>query len=567
MKIKKLSKNLINILAAWEVVERPYSVVKELVENSIDAWADEIIVEIEKWWKKIIKVSDNWNWIDKEDLPLTVEEFATSKISKVEDLMSLNSFWFRWEALSTISEVSKFKIITKTEKDWWIWWKLEKIWWKVKIEPISVNFEHWTEIFVEDIFFNLPVRQKFLKSEQTEFKYIQELMQNYSIKYFDKSFKLIHNKKVVFDYKADLDLMSRLKQIFPSSWSENYLYYEYSDWWIQLYGVLWKSNLKFNSNMIKIFVNWRPVKDRIIQKAIMQAYSRWLEPWMYPFVILFLDLDSKLVDVNVHPRKEEVKFIDPWSIYNLVFSKIKQKIESDKWYENKVAKVSDFKFSMNSVKNNNFKTDINSTLFNVQSNVIINQSVFENNIDNWDKRIIGQIFDSYILFEKNNELYIVDQHAVAERIIFEKMRKEYNPEKVSLLSVPQTFEISNIENEKLVKLQKLWFDISKFWEKKVIVYAVPSVLEKYKIDINLLINSLLHSKVEDLGIEKMLEQVLATKSCKAAIKANHKLSLEEMKQLILDWEKYIDWFFVCQHWRPSIVRISKQDIDNFFDRK
>jgi len=565
--IQKLPKNIINILAAGEVVERPYSVVKELVENSLDAGADEIIVDVTKWWTKLIKVQDNWQGISKEDLPLTIEEFATSKIKNIEDLYNLHSFWFRGEALSTISEVSKFRIRSKT-KDSQIWYELEKIWTDVKITPVNLNFEYGTIIFVEDLFYNLPVRQKFLKSQQTEFKYIQDLMQNYAIKHFDKSFKLIHNQKVIFNYNKTDDFISRLKQIFPSSWAENYLPFEFSDGKVTLWWVLWKSILKFNSNMIKIFVNSRPVKDKIIQKAIMQAYSRWIQPGMYPFVILFMEIDPKLVDVNVHPRKEEVKFIDPWNIYNLVFNVIKENLEKDKWIESKAMKI-----SLQNLKKGSFKKT---------SELILNQPKKEKTLELWfnqnifsqtekrefeDIKVIWQIFSSYILFEKWDELYIMDQHAVAERIIFEKMKKEYNPEKQFLLTVPIILNIKDVDEEKIKQISKLWFDISKFWPDKVIVYSVPEVLNKYDVDIFWLVNSLLFSQKEDISIDKMFENVIATKSCKAAIKANHKLSFVEMEQLIKDWQKYIEGFFVCQHGRPSVVKLSKDDIDKFFDRK
>jgi len=177
--IKKLPKNIVHILSAGEVVERPYSVVKELVENSIDAKADSIEVEIQNGWKTLIKVQDNGLGISKEDLPLTIEEYATSKIEKIEDIYQLTSFWFRWEALSTIAEVSKFKIRTKTNQDD-IAYELNKLGNQVDIKPSVVNFEHGTEIFVQDLFYNVPVRSKFLKSEQTEFKYIQDLFINFA---------------------------------------------------------------------------------------------------------------------------------------------------------------------------------------------------------------------------------------------------------------------------------------------------------------------------------------------------------------------------------------------------
>jgi len=572
MKIKKLPQNIVSVLAAGEVVERPYSVVKELVENAIDAKADKIIIEIENGGKTLIKVEDNGIWIEKDDLPLTIQDHATSKIEKIEDIYNLHSFGFRWEALSSISQVSKFKIISKTSQQD-IAYMLETFPWtdKTKITATSTNFEHGTMVFVQDLFFNIPVRWKFLKSAQTEFKYIQELVTNFAIKNFDISFKLIHNKKTIKEYEKTNSLLERIKQIYPKDWENNYLFIEHNDSIYQVNAIIWKSILKFNSSMIKIFVNQRPVKDRIIQKAIMQAYSRWLEPWMYPFAIVFLDIKPDLVDVNIHPRKEEVKFVDPNSVYQLINNLVSEKI--NEWNENKLEKMTNYvnfqKFANKEKKANNIDWEKIQQVQWKKLDLQYNQSIFveDKQIENEDIKIIWQIFDSYILFQKWEDFFIVDQHAVAERIIFEKMRKEYKKDDISLLSVPLTFSINEKIDEKLQKLQEIWFDIDYFWEKKVIVYAIPKVLEKYNIDISALLNSLLFSNIEDINIDKMLEQTLATKSCKAAIKANHKLSSFEMLQLIKDWIKYIDGFFVCQHGRPSVVKLTKQDIDSFFDRK
>ena len=574
MKIHKLPKNITNILSAWEVVERPYSVVKELVENSIDAQATKITIDIQKWWNKLINIFDNGTWIEKDDLPLTITEYATSKIFKLEDIYNIWSFWFRWEALSTIAEVSKFRIQSKTKEEK-IGYELNKLWKDINIQPIPLNFEHGTNIIVENLFYNVPVRAKFLKSEQTEFKYIQELITNFAIKNYNIEFKLIHNWKIIKHFIKTNSLFERLQQIYPKSWEENLLTLEHKDDIHEIYGVIGKSILKFNSNKIKIFINSRPVKDRIIQKAVMQAYSRWLEPWLYPFVILFLNIKPDLVDVNIHPRKEEVKFLDPGSIYNLVLNTVKNTIEQEKWLEDKTNYISFSKQNFWNYKQTKSNLNIEDmkkvgeTIKQENLNLDYNTNFLfqEKWLDNREITIIWQIFNSYILFQKQEDFYIMDQHAVAERIIFEKMRKEYNKDKQTLLSIPLTFEIINKNNYILEKLQELWFDISYFGEKKVILYSVPNVLEKYKIDISNLINNLINSKLEDINIDKILEQTLATKSCKAAIKANHKLSNLEIKQLIEDGQKYINWFFVCQHWRPSVVKISKHDIDWFFDRK
>jgi len=574
--IKKLPKNVINVISAGEVVERPASIVKELIENSIDAGATKILIDIEQWGNKLIKVQDNGTGISQDDIELSIERYATSKINTMEDIDHIKSFGFRGEALAAISEVSKFTLQSKIS-DSPIGQQLKKIENLVNIEEIPVSFDHGTNIIIEDIFFNIAVRKKYLKTQQTEYKYIYNTVVDFALDKHDIEFHLVHNKKTILQLPSTNSLWDRILQIYPTSWWDNLVHLDFEDSESSVYGVISKPILKFNTPMINIFVNSRPIEDRIIKKAIMQAYSRWIQPGSHPFVILFLDMPYDKVDINVHPRKKEVKFIDPGSIFQMIYNTVKRHIESPDNIDNKISSTHT-SFSKNNYKKPEVTSASNILEFGkriqeerqgefwIDSPSDSNQESLS--IDT-NFQIIGQIFNSYILAQKEDKFIIIDQHAVAERIIFEKMRKDLaNNHKNSILLTPITKEIKTTPelDKKLEKLQKIWFDISMFGENKVIVYAIPEIFEKYHVNIEFLLDGMIYSKLEDLNIDKILEQIFATKACKAAIKANHKLSILEMEQLVKDGVEKIDGFFVCQHGRPSVVSLEKDEIDGMFDR-
>ncbi len=601
--IKKLPKNIINVISAGEVVERPASIVKELIENSIDAGATKILINIEQGGNKLIKVQDNGEGIAKEDIELTIERYATSKINNMKDIDHIKSFGFRGEALASIAEVSKFTLQSKTS-DSAIGQQLKKIENLVNIEEIPVSFEYGTNIIIEDIFFNVAVRKKYLKTQQTEYKYIYNTVLDFALDKHAIEFHLIHNNKTTLQVASANSLWERILQIYPSSWWDNLVHLDFEDSENSIYGVISKPILKFNTPLTRIFINSRPVEDRIIKKAIMQAYSRWIQPSSYPFVILFLDMPYDKVDINVHPRKKEVKFQDPGSIYQMVYNTVKKHIENPDNIDNKISSTHT-SFSKNNYRKHEVTSgsnilnfgkklqkerknqiqDYNGELEISKKNDLGLKSDSEKNWErnwenpiNWDYedlsedpnfQIIGQIFDSYILAQKEDKFIIIDQHAVAERIIFEKMRKDLaNNQNNSILLTPITKEIKKTPwlEEKFEKLQNLGFDISLFGENKVIVYAIPEIFEKYQVNIEFLLDGLIYSDIEDLNIDRILEQIFATKACKAAIKANHKLSIPEMEQLIKDGIEKIDGFFVCQHGRPSVVSLEKNEIDGMFDR-
>ena len=597
MTIRKLPDYVINRLKAWEIVERPSSILKELVENSIDANAQKIEITINDWWKSFLSVQDDWTWIELSDMDLLLERYATSKIQTDEDLYNISSYWFRWEALASISEVSKITIITKT-KYAQIWTKLQKKWLDTISKHVPVWFEHGTIIEIEDLFYNVPARQKFLKSAQTEYFYCYTYFVNIALKHTDKYLTLKKNNRIIFDLKPT-NLLDRITDIYKQNRKKNLKEFDTLTNYVHLYGAISDPWLRFwSSENIKIYVNWRPIQDKIIKKALMEAYTRQITPWEYPFAIISIDINPKFVDVNVHPSKLQVKFADSQQIFQLVYNTISKtlwqnkishktlqsnpkntnqnnensllldKIISDFWenkQENSIASEQ-VKLFDEAIKNTNITNNSSSTLFWLNSiSYEWNESNRFFNEEIWEYKIIWQLWNSYIIIESINALFYIDQHALAERIAFETMKKKQNLNPEPLLQ-PLKYEITNVPNlsEKIEELNQLWFDISTLWENVIIVYSIPQIFTTNPIDLITLFNYVLY--LEKINYDHLIDWVYATKACKTSIKAGNKLSIPQMEQLIKDWFEKIPWMFVCQHWRPFFVKIDKKEIDKFFDR-
>ena len=607
MAIHKLPDYVINRLKAWEIVERPSSILKELVENSLDAQANHIEITINDWWKSFLSVQDDWTGIELSDMDLLLERYATSKIQTDEDLYNISSYWFRGEALASISEVSKITVITKTKYSQ-IWTKLQKKWGDVISNHIAVGFEHWTIVEVEDLFFNVPARQKFLKSSQTEYFYCYSYFVNVALRHIDKHRTLKKNNRIIFDLHPS-DLLGRITNVFKQDRRKNLKTFDTKTDFIHLHWVVSDPSLRFwSAENIKIYINWRPVQDKIIKKALMNAYSRQITPWEYPFAILMLDVDPKIVDVNVHPSKLQVKFADSQQIFQLVFDTISEtlwqnkiahqtqhysfKNTNQKFYYNQnnwISKqnsavldkiVSDFSENQQSQSPSSEQVKLfDQALESANSNQKKVQSLFwlESltnewtqskrffNEEIWEYRIIWQLRNSYIILQSQNALYYIDQHALAERIAFETMKKEQNLNPEPLLQ-PLKYEITNIPNlsEKIEELNRLWFDIAMLWENVIIIYAIPQIFVTYPVDLMTLFNHTLY--LEKITFNHLMDGVYATKACKISIKAWNKLSIPQMEQLVNDWFERIPWMFVCQHGRPFFVKIEKKEIDWFFDR-
>lgn len=599
MPIKKLPEYVVNRLKAGEIVERPKSIVKELVENSIDAGADHIQISIKDGWKSYISVQDNGSGIQLSDMELLFERYATSKIKTEEDLHSLVSYGFRWEALATIAEVSKVTVFSKTEYAE-IATKTIKRGNEIAMTHSPSSFEHGTQVMVEDLFYNVPARLKFLKSAQTEFYYIYNYFIDIALWHFDKSFIFTKNDKVIFNLEKHDNLIERVNALYKKDWTDDVHTIDYQDELISLQWLVSWPNLRFGSGEnIKIFVNSRPVNDKIIRRALMDAYARQITPGEFPFAMLMIEVKPSFVDVNVHPAKLEVKFLNSQKVYNAVNENVKKVlwdhkiwiVGADYFYSKK--EFSTKKEFGNSSMNQNFPShssnwsskDLvafmwwdkpNTPSVNVGKSNFFEFDREESSGDNkWlgEYQVVGQLWNSYIVLQNSDTLYYIDQHALAERIAYEKMKKMVDPKqewsdglKTELLLNPVKFDVMNIPNleNKIEEINKLGFDVSLLWENKMVVYSVPKIFILYPVVLESLFNHIFY--LEKITFDHVLDWVFATKACKTSIKAGHKLSYDQMVNLVKDGFENIDGMFVCQHGRPFFVEIKKKNIDKLFDR-
>jgi DNA mismatch repair protein MutL len=575
MAIRRLPEYLINRLKAGEIVERPASILKELVENSLDAWATRIVIDINDGGKSLISVEDNGSGIELSDMELLFERYATSKIYGEQDLFNLMSYGFRGEALASIAEVSKTTVISKTEYSE-IWTKITKLWMDPIIKHQPVGFSHGTIVTVEDLFYNVPARLKFLKSSQTEFFYCYNYITDIAIIHPDKWFVFKKNDKVIFDLQPRSSLMERIQDIYKKDWSNHIKEIQYAVEELSLYGIIWNAQLLFwSAENIKIYVNKRPVQDKVIKKALMDAYYRQITPNEYPLALLMIDAKPSFVDVNVHPRKLEVKFADSRKVYDLIYSSV---IKS--FGEHRISTISQefskkevFSSAMPTVEQNSmfgvndFATVAQPTVTQTAAFILTEPQEQLRDKEIGDYKVIGQLRNSYILVESVDSLFYIDQHALAERILFEHIKawvKEKNQSEILLQ--PIVIEINNIPNidQKLDEINMLGFDISMIGENKIAIYSVPQIFSIHKIDMEKIFNHILY--LENITFDHILDKIFATHACKVSIKAGDRLSLPEMTNLVKEGLSAVSWLFVCQHGRPFFIKTPKSDIDKFFDR-
>lgn len=611
--IHRLPQHLINKLKAWEIVERPASVVKELIENALDAWATSLTIDIQQWGKKLIRVVDNWTGMWQQDLELSIARHATSKIIQEHDLLSIESYGFRGEALATISEVSLFRIQSKEESTDYAY-ELYRDDTRFSSQPIAFERSHGTTVIVQDLFHSIPVRKKYLKSDTTERSYIKTIFLQYVLVHRQKHRSLTNNTKPRKIFAPAKSLLQRILDVTTPDREPHLHVVDTQDDQLHIFGVVWDAGLHFGKQQyLWVFVNWRPVQDRVLKKAVLQAYYKQLAPRTYPFVCLFIEIDPELVDVNVHPRKTEVKFLDPWSIFTRVLHTIQWAL-GDK----KVTYAAFTKPAIQSVKSlsnrpswwvaRQPKTYKN---HDRSRSHMISDAQLQLLKDAWHHRqtlsvqepsgryrssqtdhlsesggiqmlwesytLLWQLWKTYIMLQGSDHLLLIDQHALAERITFEKMRHQIRDEwfVTDLLLTPlkilypQDIDIAT----KLEQMSAIWYDIQQLWEQSLVVYAVPRIFATYKVDHQLVVNLLLSTDI-DLSQDMdpyaicsvILDEIIGMKACKASIKAWQKLSPLEMTQLIHDWSERIEWLFVCQHGRPSVVKITKSHVDGLFGR-
>lgn len=680
-KIEILDKSTIDKIAAGEVVERPSSVVKELVENAIDAGATAVAVEIKDGGTSLIRITDNGSGIEKEEVKTAFLRHATSKIRNVEDLLSISSLGFRGEALSSIAAVSQVELITKTSPDFT--GSRYRIEGGTEVGMEEIGAPDGTTFLVRNLFYNVPARKKFLKSNQTEAGYISDLMERMALSRPDISFKFINNNQTKLQTSGNTNLKDIIYHIYGRDITANLIPVNREINGVRLSGFIGKPLVsRGNRSFENYFVNGRYVKSNIISRAIEEGYKGFVMQHKYPFTVLHLSIDGKMLDVNVHPTKMELRISNQEDVYRFIYmavndalngrelipivsfgkeeskkeervipKKVPEPFEKKRLQEMQVAQKKDFPKNETTGKQPNIATNntpqasTNTSTYaplntgeksanvkSVQEKQAQIQQIEKKpapSVDNiYDKngntntvgsmiqeeplyhvpeqekkeisssqqeslispeqlelfdtnllaeesrsrhKIIGQLFKTYWLVEFEDKLFIIDQHAAHEKVLYERNVKLWKSKEHSsqLISPPLILTLSNKEEEILHTYQsyfeELGFEISSFGGKEYSITAVPMNL--YGLAQKELFIELIDSLDTMTGklAPDMIRDKLASMSCKAAVKGNQNLSYQEMDELISELMT-LENPYNCPHGRPTIISMSKYELEKKFKR-
>lgn len=599
--ITLLKKETIDQIAAGEVVERPASVVKELVENSIDAGANAITVEIKDGGKSYIRITDNGCGIPREQLAVAFLRHSTSKLRDAEELTSIRSLGFRGEALSSIGAVSRVEMITKPKEQWMgCRYVIEG---SQEMSCEDVGAPDGTTIKVYQLFFNTPARQKFLKSDMTETGYIAELMERLALSHPEISFCFISNKKEKLHTFGNGSLTDTIYQIFGTVISTQLLPVSYRDEQYQIDGYVGKPTIaRGNRSLENFYINGRYIKSPLLSRAVEQGYVGFLMQHQYPFFVLNIQTVSGQVDVNVHPTKQEVRFEDETAIRDLlqtliadIISKkediaevtigeeqqaprpkmppVVEPFEKKKLVQLKERIISEIHDDTPYEKKyKDFYLRIeDETESEDNGQIAYRQATFLSEEARKTHRIIGQVFETYWLVEFDNKLYIIDQHAAHEKVMYEKMVKQLEEKTMTSqqISPPVIVSLSMSEQQILENnkdtFEELGFAVSSFGGNEYALNAVPGNL--FSLDYYHFFMELLSSCRENIkGQENhLVRDKLASMACKAAVKGNQKLSFSEVEQLISDLLS-LENPYHCPHGRPTIISMSQYELEKKFKR-
>lgn len=589
-KVKILPEILSNKIAAGEVVERPASVVKELVENALDAGGSRILVEIGNGGKSLIRISDNGQGMNHDDALLAMERYATSKIYAEGDLYSIATLGFRGEALPSIASVSRFKLVSRdhasetgTEID------IEG----GKIRRVSeVGAPVGTMVTVKNLFFNTPARRKFLKTRQTEMNHIADLLTRMALAWPSIQLKFLNNQRIVKDWPAVADPFDRVVEVVGQKTRHQFRRLETTQDELSLTG--WISSplmVRSTSRNIYIFVNARSVHNRAVQHALFEGYRGRLVKGQFPVAVLFIGVPHNQVDVNVHPAKNEIRFAHPHKVHALIEKAVRQTLdESDRkgWSqgapENDTASVAESHAMYESADHKHQKggddylrpgSSISEKIDpppKQSVSIASRQAVLWTKRRFGDLKVIGQIHSTYILCESDTELIIIDQHAAHERIVYEKLKKNAQDsiQASQKLLIPETLELGFQEAQIMAQLapelNRFGLEIEPFGGNSFVIKAIPALLVQAEIK-PLVIQMV--EKIAEIGfapgIETVIEQSLMLMACHGTIRANQRLSATQMTGLLGQLDE-CDQPSYCPHGRPTWIIWTRATLEKAFKR-
>lgn len=619
MPIRKLPKLLVNQIAAGEVIERPASVVKELVENSLDAGATRIEVAVEDGGRQLIRISDNGTGIPADELMLAIEPHATSKLTAADQLAAIGTLGFRGEALASIASVSRLKISSRSSSEGVTseaGAMLEVVGDQASEVTPSAG-SPGTVIEVRDLFFNTPARRKFLRTAPTEFGHINDTLGRMAMVHHGVAFKLSHNGKTTFDLPADNDRAHRCAQLLGKDIEDALMEFEHVDLpdrgGARLWGLAGQPSIaRATGKALYLCVNGRPIRDRNLTHAVKEAYRGLMPMDKFPVAVVLLQIDPHAVDVNVHPTKAEVRFRNPSHVHGLVLSAVRQRLLG----EDLTPAAS---FGGNGLQHAGFKPQAPDLTANVTTDAFVDYfrrmdptqkgfayqevkralaaedpSAVEREDDTplvpanhvpaqapaLKQQSILQVHKSYLVAQDDDGLVIVDQHALHERVMFETLRKrvlgEGKPLESQRLLMPVIVD-ADAERQGMLEemqslLEKIGVELSPIGPDAVAVQAFPSFLFERNVEPVTFINDLL-DKAEagqlDLSNpnaeEAALHEVLDMMSCKAAVKAGDKMSEDELSALLARRHE-IERSSNCPHGRPTTLRLTLKDLEKQFGR-
>jgi DNA mismatch repair protein MutL len=629
-RIKILSDVVASQIAAGEVVQRPASVVKELVDNALDAGAGRISVEVEKGGTVSLRVTDDGCGIPAEDLPLALKRHATSKIELESDLRSIQTHGFRGEALAAISSVSKIEIVSRLPSERQGNRMTAEGGENLRVEPCGCP--PGTSVSVSDLFYNTPARRKFMKSATTEMERIGAILLRAALSNPSLHFELSHNGKLSRRYAAVPSAVDRIVQIFGEELIDELLPVDYAGGGVQIEGFCSRPTThRKTAGDLYFFVNGRFIRDKILLRALIEAYRASLPQRRYPVAVLFLSLPSEEVDVNVHPTKEEIRFSDEGKVWRTMYASLREALGGGARALPQVTEKEEFQTAAAVSAKENAQSGGSSSarishpeslepvaspskllseparrafvdrlspeqeedrrrveeIFASQPDAPVERMETLNRrplledkpvsssdppepAKSW--RVVAQLFDSFILCEGGEEMALFDQHALHERIQFEKLRKQYEEGRIGQQSLmfPLTVEVAPNQTELLQEstelLAELGLDIDHFGDRTFIVRSVPADLDFSEIEG--LVQDALHD-LSDQGLVTPLsetaEKILARMSCRSAIKANEALERHQMQHLI-DQYTSNPILSTCPHGRPPVWKLSRREIEKLFDR-
>ena len=563
----------INKIAAGEVIERPANVVKELVENSIDAGANKIVIEVKNGGKTFIKITDNGKVISQEDMPISLERHATSKIRKIEDLEKTYTMGFRGEALASISAISTLTMQSKTKEEFTgtkIVAKAGNI-----IEAEECGMQVGTTILVENLFFNTPVRYKFLKQDATEFRYIKDWVQKVALANPNISFRLLNDGKSAFFTNGNGNILDIIYLMYGKEIKENLLEVNYESDNIKVIGVIGNTMISRDNRKEQIlFLNKRNIKNNVLINSADQAFKGGVGIGKYGFYILNLDMSADFYDVNVHPTKMEVRFKDEDKIYKVLYHAIKSTMlkfeflgnnENEEHNEEYIQNELDF---LTNEYENRAQNEIGYNINNIETDKNQRFELRKREESRIIKyKYLGILFRTFIIIEVENELFLIDQHAAHERVLYEKIKENYK-QKISqnsqMILIPEVINLTHREMDFVKNNMELFintgFDIELFGENSIKISGIPDL--EYKAKTQNIFMDILDEMLtnERTSIKDVEERFIATVACKAAVKANMDLSKPEVENLIQSLLS-LNNPYTCPHGRPTTIKISKEYLE------